>query len=570
MPAITSSKNSRASKRPKAASAPGGYFAPAGAFLFLALLGTAFAWLTFVNGWTLYYGDAEAHLNIARRIIDSRTPGWEQIGTVWLPLPHLLMLPFVSNRELWQTGLAGAIPGVFCFALGGAFLFAAAQLAFGSTAAGAAAALVYALNPNLLYLQSAPMTEPVFLCALCGLLWFTVRFRHSHGLAAAAGAGLCSAAASLTRYEGWFLIPFACLYILLAGGKNRWKATFVFGLIASAAPVWWMVHNQWFYSDPLEFYRGQWSAKAIYQRALDGGMERYPGDHDWPKAAQYYMAAVRLCLNEITLGIAAAGVLAALAKRAWWPVLLCALVPGFYVLSLYSSGTPIFVPHLWPNSYYNTRYGIGVLPLAALGAGALAAWMPLRFRPAAALFLGGAAAVPWLASPRPENWVTWKESQVNSAVRRQWTSAASRVIGPQYRAGSGILFPFGDMTAVLREAGIPLAEGVHEGNGPQSVATLQRPDLFLREEWVLASSGDSVSSAMMKAAKRGPSYQRVATIQEKTGPTIEIYRRTHDYSLYEGARRPERLSADMAEERAERPAPRTRRRNMRPPHRRRR
>ena len=31
-------------------------------------------------GWTLYYGDAEAHLNIARRIIDSRTPGY---GADW-------------------------------------------------------------------------------------------------------------------------------------------------------------------------------------------------------------------------------------------------------------------------------------------------------------------------------------------------------------------------------------------------------------------------------------------------------------------------------------------------------
>ena len=42
----------------------------------------------FERGYVLYYGDAEAHLNIARRIVDSRTPGPEQIGTVWLPLPH--------------------------------------------------------------------------------------------------------------------------------------------------------------------------------------------------------------------------------------------------------------------------------------------------------------------------------------------------------------------------------------------------------------------------------------------------------------------------------------------------
>ena len=38
-------------------------------------------------GWLLYYGDAESHLKHARRVLDSRTPGVEQLGTVWLPLP---------------------------------------------------------------------------------------------------------------------------------------------------------------------------------------------------------------------------------------------------------------------------------------------------------------------------------------------------------------------------------------------------------------------------------------------------------------------------------------------------
>ena len=51
-------------------------------------------------GHTLYYGDAVAHLNIARRIVDSRTPGLDQIGTVWLPLPHMLTLPFAGNDFL--------------------------------------------------------------------------------------------------------------------------------------------------------------------------------------------------------------------------------------------------------------------------------------------------------------------------------------------------------------------------------------------------------------------------------------------------------------------------------------
>ena len=52
----------------------------------------------------LYYGDADAHLKIARRIVDSQTPGYEQIGTVWLPLLHLLMLPLVRVDACGATG----------------------------------------------------------------------------------------------------------------------------------------------------------------------------------------------------------------------------------------------------------------------------------------------------------------------------------------------------------------------------------------------------------------------------------------------------------------------------------
>ena len=75
-------------------------------------------------GWLLYYGDAESHLNHARRVFDSHTPGAEQLGTVWLPLPHLLMLPFVANDTLWRTGLAGSIPSATCFVIATTFLFA--------------------------------------------------------------------------------------------------------------------------------------------------------------------------------------------------------------------------------------------------------------------------------------------------------------------------------------------------------------------------------------------------------------------------------------------------------------
>ena len=81
-------------------------------------------WWVHAKGFTLYWGDAEAHLNIARRIVEARNPGYEQLGSPWLPLPHLLMLPLVIHDPLWRNGLAGAIPSAICFTIAAGLLFA--------------------------------------------------------------------------------------------------------------------------------------------------------------------------------------------------------------------------------------------------------------------------------------------------------------------------------------------------------------------------------------------------------------------------------------------------------------
>ena len=70
------------------------------------------------QGAILLYGDAVAHINIARRVFDSRTPGLFQLGTVWLPLPHLLDIPFIVNDRLWQTGLGASIPSMIAYVAG--------------------------------------------------------------------------------------------------------------------------------------------------------------------------------------------------------------------------------------------------------------------------------------------------------------------------------------------------------------------------------------------------------------------------------------------------------------------
>ena len=55
-------------------------------------------------GLTLSHYDARGHLVVARRIFDSITPGWQQIGAVWLPLPHLLNALPVQIDLFYRTG----------------------------------------------------------------------------------------------------------------------------------------------------------------------------------------------------------------------------------------------------------------------------------------------------------------------------------------------------------------------------------------------------------------------------------------------------------------------------------
>ena len=246
-------------------------------------------------------------------------------------------------------------------------------------------------------------------------------------------------------------------------------------------------------------------------------MQPYPGDHDWLVAAHYYLAAGRAVVGTPVFAIGIAGALIAISRRAWWPLLLLTLVPAFYVWSMHSSGTPIFIPSLWPHSYYNSRYAIAMLLPLAFGAGALLTLIPSRMAAAGLLALATIPAISW-AVFQNQSPICWKESEVNSMARRQWTGEAAAFLRENYQPGSGILFPFGDLTGVLREAGIPLREGLHEGNGPAWFSATARPDL-LHEEWALGFAGDEVTAAVLRAKR----YALRKRIIVKGAPVVEIY-----------------------------------------------
>ncbi len=335
-------------------------------------------------GALLNYGDAVAHLHIARRVLDSHLPRFSELGSVWLPLPHILMIPFVQVYSWWANGIAGTIPSALAYlaACAGFYRLARRWL---PPAPAALAHAFFATNPNLLYLQTTAMTEPLFVCEMIWLAVWLVEWRT--GLDADPKPNsllMCIAlvlvAAVFTRYDGWIMALLAWLAIGLTLTRRRQLRSPAFWLasvLIVAAPAFWCIYNAREFGDWLYFLRGPYSAKAIEMRTSVPGFPPHPGWHDPWVALLFYIKAAELDLAAAAWG----NVLLVLslfgAAWAWftarrsalsWALLLALPVP-FYAYSVAYGSVPIFLPVWWPHSWYNLRYGIELLPGIALALG---------------------------------------------------------------------------------------------------------------------------------------------------------------------------------------------------------
>jgi hypothetical protein len=233
----------------------------------------------FSRGIMLLYGDAVAHLHIVRRIIDSLNPGFRQLGSVWLPLPHLLLLPFVWRMEWWQSGLAGAFPSLGAYILGTAGIYRLARLWVSPQNALVAVAL-FGLNPGLLYMQTTAMNEPLFLAEMIWAAVLIVEFGRAldsdepqPASKLLIAAGLVLVMAVYTRYDGW-VFAFLAWLVALANmlRSSRWKsraggAFVLFTVTVAMAPVIWMAYCAKQFGDPLDFMRGPYSCRGVGRRS---------------------------------------------------------------------------------------------------------------------------------------------------------------------------------------------------------------------------------------------------------------------------------------------------------------
>lgn len=506
----------------------------------------------------LNYGDAIAHLHIARRVFDSHQPRLTQLGSVWLPLPHLLLIPFVQIYSWWATGVAALIPSALAYlaACVGIYRLARRWLPAAAAALGLA---FFAANPNLLYLQTTAMTEPLFLCEMIWVAVWLVEWqaslnannRKKNDFVAAIDKKdsrrparlLWSIAAALvaavfTRYDGWVmaLIAWSCIGLILAfRGELRSRTFWLASALVVAAPVAWLIYNAAAFGDWLFFVRGPYSAKAIEIRTSAPGFPPHPGWHNpwvgllfFMKAAELDSAASawgNLLLTLSLIGTAWAWLIAR--RRAFaWALLLWLPVP-FYAYSVAYGSVPIFLPVWWPHSWYNLRYGMELLPALALGLGFLAhfAVTALReFRPRwtnyalAALFAVVAFNAYQMLRERP---LVYVEGTKNIQARRPYEIQIPPALDALLlnRPGGVILMDTSIYPEIVALTGIPLRQTINESDHEIYRAALDAP--ASHAAIVLAFDGDEIDRAV-HAHPTGLAAYRLFTAPGQPSATIYI------------------------------------------------
>ncbi len=179
---------------------------PQGVLLLGAFIGLGSFVYYYLHGLTTVHFDAKAHLLVARRIIDTALPGYSQMGAHWLPLIHLLYLPFVAFESQYRSGLIPSLISVGSFAVSGWLVFRIALQLTASRIAGYFAAAVLLANPNLQFLQSAPLTEPVYMVLSLAAMDSMLRWRENGASRVPWLPATWASLAALCRYEGWLLV----------------------------------------------------------------------------------------------------------------------------------------------------------------------------------------------------------------------------------------------------------------------------------------------------------------------------------------------------------------------------
>lgn len=359
-----------------------GQAAPLYVFAAGAIVGLGAFIYYYANGLTLAHYDAKAHLLVARRMFDSLEPGYAQMGAHWLPLLHLVYLPLVFFDFQYKSGLLPSLISVAAFALSGLLAYRIAHRVTGSVAAGIFAAALLLANPNLLYLQSCPLTEPLYMMLLLLAVDSLMAWRGSAEAKQPWLAAVWLSLGALCRYEGWYVL--AGVMGLLA--YDFWTRYLPRKRIVQAAAVFATV-----FALPAAAHFGYIYLRLgdiFFRRVAQGNPNPYLTYKRPFLSAFYHLGELSQMATLLPLLIAGAGVIVMLSRRKAWarymPLLLLWLPSLINISALY-----------W-GLIYRLRYSVLLLPAIAVCASLVITSTRARHR-TLLLLSAVALGLPWLS-----------------------------------------------------------------------------------------------------------------------------------------------------------------------------
>lgn len=452
------------------------------------------------NGLGLAYNDARSHLDIGRRVVEGLQPGFAQLGSVWLPLTHLLMAFTIWNDFMWHSGLAGALWSMVAFVATGVLIFLfLKELGVGILGRFVGVA-IFSFNLNILYLQSTAMTELVLLGTMTAAAYFFLLWYTREKLPFLLLSALFIMLSTLVRYDGWFLLFFVATMVFFSawksGGYKKAEGTFViFTTLGGFGVFLWLLWNLLIFGDPLYFAFGPYSAHTQQQDLEAAGV--LPTKGSWFFSAKMYFYALAYNTNAFILLFGTVGSLALffdrhISARARYAALALFAPLLFNILALYLGHSVLFIQGLSGDTWFNVRYGIMMMPSVAIFSG----YVVHRAAGLRPVFLGMLLLVLFFQFSGVDA-VTIDDGRVG-ASQKNVTEIAGWL---RENAGSKdglILISAASHDSVIFSSGLPMKRFIHEGAGIYYKSALDDPERWAR--WIVVRS-NSDSDSTWKALK---------------------------------------------------------------------
>lgn len=482
------------------------------------------AWWAYTSHSILLYADAHSHLLIARRVLDSVSPGLAQLGDVWLPLPQLIMVPLAWNDFLWRTGLAGTLSSMPCYLIACVYVFLTARRLTHDSRASFVGSLLFVVNPNVLYLQATPLSEPVLFAMLAAASYYFVAWAQDDQLRDLVYASLATLLATAARYDGWALFVVLVAAIVVIDWRKRQPAAktladaILFASLGGIGIVLWFVWNLIIFGSPVAFLSGSYSSQSQTQTFIRLGVA--DGYHNLWLSIWSYLLATAEAIGPVLLVLAALAVIVFLVRKRLSAEAIAActvLVPfAFYVLAFYLGQDVLYIPHAnYPPSltFYNARFGAEMAAPAAVFlatlAEALMSWLPLAQLALILVIVAQTTLVSW------GGIISLQDGQVGSSCYIAHPIVAFLV---QHYNGGRLLVNVYSTNMDLSPAGIPFHDEIYEGDGSVWAAALQDPAKYV--EWIIVAPHDLVNQHIdTQSAAFRREYTPMVT-ESATGATL--------------------------------------------------